>query len=297
MILRPELDNHPKFLGLASKVGGEGKALYILFRLWGHCETTKRGEKWGKVTPHYVETVCKWKGKKGTCFEALVNPVDHGLGWVELCPDGDIVVHGWEEFNGSLLQRWNVGKSGGRPKALVVKAESKPGGNRAETGGGVDDNRAETGRPPVQFNSIQSRGEECTPPPLVATLQKQEEEENAPHIPTLNEMANALASAGVRATTIQKYHDWATTKDIWVIRNGVGDVVLRNWKVEVLAWERKDREMPPPGKRTAGYANLKAEMEDLCRKLRKLNREQHAAEIDQILRRKKELNEMGVFEE
>lgn len=159
--------------------------------------------------------------------------------------------------------------------------------------------------PPLNPNSIPPCGGGATgvPPPQAEPSRAEQSREKGglgeieAEIPTVNEMANALASAGVRMTTIQKYHDWHTSRQTWVIRNGLGHVVLRNWKVDVMGWERKEREMPPPGKGTAGHANLKAEMANLTRRLFRLDPVKDAVELEKINARRKELRDQGIFHE
>nr|WP_294577654.1 hypothetical protein [uncultured Rhodopila sp.] len=122
MIVEKELFDHPKFLRLKKRIGDS--AAEHLLRLWGHCQETKRGERWPNVDSEYVEMVARWNGNPGDLFSAMKD-----CRWLEVI-DGDVVIHEWNEHNPKLVGNWLNGPKGGRPKGGKPKRElGKPNGN------------------------------------------------------------------------------------------------------------------------------------------------------------------------
>lgn len=114
MKVEPELMDHPKYLLLRRAVGEI--ALECLLRIWGHCESNKRGELWRGASPEYVEAVCRWKKRPGDLFIALER-----FGWVKA--EGNAIrVHDWEKSNWRAVSNWELGS---RPKAKA-QANDKP---------------------------------------------------------------------------------------------------------------------------------------------------------------------------
>lgn len=133
MNVHPGLTEHAKFRLLKTGLRGIGAneelAAELLIRLWAHCQTMQRGENWGKVTSEYVEAVCCWNGKPGALFELLTKDFCGQDGWIRV-QRGQVIVCGWEEHNKNLLNRWESGKKGGRPKGTG----RKPADNLQVTG-------------------------------------------------------------------------------------------------------------------------------------------------------------------
>lgn len=107
MRVEPELFDHPKFIRLKRRAGEY--ALEGLERVWGHCQSAQRGERWPGADAEYVEMVARWQGPAGEFFKALQDS-----GWVKV-EDGVIVIRGWLERNQTIARCWEIGKMGGRP--------------------------------------------------------------------------------------------------------------------------------------------------------------------------------------
>ncbi len=122
MIVEPTLLDHPKFLRLARRIG-QGQAIIMLLRLWGHCQAECRREFWAGADAEYVEAVGRWDGESGVAFEAL-----KATGFVVEEPGG-VRIHDWDDMNASMLQRWDVGRKGGRKRSenRPVNREAAPG--------------------------------------------------------------------------------------------------------------------------------------------------------------------------
>jgi hypothetical protein len=120
MIVEIELPDHPDYQ-LLKRVVGE-YALEALIRIWGHCQSNKRGERWPGRGADYVEVVAKWEGERGTLFRALKD-----YGWIEV-HGADVVIHNWEEKNRGMLASRNNGAKGGRPRKPEQKQPEKPTG-------------------------------------------------------------------------------------------------------------------------------------------------------------------------
>jgi uncharacterized phage protein (TIGR02220 family) len=131
MIVEIELPDHPDYQ-LLKRVVGE-YALEALIRIWGHCQSNKRGERWEGRGADYVEVVAKWEGERGTLFRALKD-----YGWIEV-HGPDVVIHNWEEKNKGMLASRHNGAKGGRPKKPEQKQPEKPTGlaqvTKTETAG------------------------------------------------------------------------------------------------------------------------------------------------------------------
>lgn len=106
MIVKPSLLDHPKFLRLQSRLGKD--SLYLLLRIWTHCEMDRRMENWSGKDAAYVEAVARWEGTPGEAFKALVE-----AGFVDVDAQS-IRIHDWNENNGPMVSKWVNGKNGGR---------------------------------------------------------------------------------------------------------------------------------------------------------------------------------------
>lgn len=114
MKVEPELVNHPKYLRLKKAVG-DG-ALEHLIRIWGHCETSRRGEYWRSADVEYLEIVAHWHGAPGLLFEQL-----RSGGWIVQSESG-IRIHDWNDTNWRAVTNWKLGD---RPKHKL-QASQKP---------------------------------------------------------------------------------------------------------------------------------------------------------------------------
>lgn len=141
MIVEIELPDHPDYQ-LLKRVVGE-YAMEALIRIWGHCQSNKRGERWQGRGADYVEVVAKWEGEPGTLFRALKD-----YGWIVVENDG-VVIHNWEEKNKGMLASRNNGAKGGRPRKPEQNQPEKPTGlaqvTQTETAGSEQKNGGSTG--------------------------------------------------------------------------------------------------------------------------------------------------------
>lgn len=125
MLIDPNLEQNAKYKALRKAVGVE--ALYVLLRLWGHCQDRQRGANWGKVGPKYVEAVCDWSGEEGKLFEALTTPIFEGKKPFLEVKKGAVVVHDWAQVNKALIAAWKNGGRGGRPPVTRGNPTANPG--------------------------------------------------------------------------------------------------------------------------------------------------------------------------
>lgn len=157
MIVEPTLLDHPKFLKLARRIG-EGQALIILIRLWGHCQAECRREFWPGADAEYIEAVGRWNGDAGVAFEAL-----KATGFVRE-EDGGVRIHDWDEMNASMLKRWDNGRQNAKKRRSVdrnpVLGRPKP----PQEGGSVE---RSVDRNPVlgPLRGDEMRGEDTPPTP------------------------------------------------------------------------------------------------------------------------------------
>ena len=137
----------------------------FLLRLWGHCEANQRGADWGKVTPDYVEAVCRWPRKRGELYAALLRSIIPGkAGWIEE-REGRVVIHDWETHNNGLMMKWLNGKKGGRPP----KTRSEPTDNLQVSNGITRSEPTDNPPPPllkgIKLKGIKGKGREPVSPP------------------------------------------------------------------------------------------------------------------------------------
>jgi uncharacterized lipoprotein NlpE involved in copper resistance len=269
--VEPGLLSHPKFQAFKRKVGA--LAAEYLLRLWQHCQLVKKGGNWGKVTPEYVEAVCEYRGKRGKLFDALLNPLDgseDGVGWVELRPSGDVVVHDWDRVNARLITSWENGKTGGRSKSLSRNLGTEPMGNPRVTDG------LPMGNPRVTHGSTyrgdkEDKGDGGDERDTLPSLDQVSELEAT--IPTVEQMAAELATAAVPYEYLRKRHEYLTENGRWLVKDGLGRVRLINWKRKILSWWLEDQEKRGANKQALEALRKSATREELKEKLENLKAE------------------------
>lgn len=109
MIVKPDFLDHFKTQALVKLTKDEAAPLSVL-RLWGHCERSRRWQFEG-MTAEQLATLCAWGNRKPACHTALIK-----AGFIKRLPEGGFEAHQWDEQNKSLIQKWQAGKLGGRPK-------------------------------------------------------------------------------------------------------------------------------------------------------------------------------------
>ena len=173
MIVEPELPDHPDYRLLKKVVGPF--AMEALVRIWGHCQSNRRGERWEGKDSDYVEAVAQWDGERGTLFRALVD-----YGWI-IPFDGGVCCHNWEKMNAGMIRSRSNGSKGGRPRKSLDDNAKKPSDNPDETqtkptnnpddsrlspgfgGGSTDISGKPTGYTEVNPDAIQVNLDETSP--------------------------------------------------------------------------------------------------------------------------------------
>lgn len=143
MIVEPDFLDHWRTQMLADLLSDPMAPVYVL-RLWAHCQN-RRSSRFEIPAPA-LKAICRAPGNPEAFEAAMIQ-----AGFVER--DGSsITARKWEDYNAGLVQKWDAGKLGGRPRK--VNAE-KPERNRTETGwkpesapGSAPVNRVETGQEP-----------------------------------------------------------------------------------------------------------------------------------------------------
>lgn len=158
MILRPSFPDHLK-LAIFKRTLQHAHAAEFILRLWLHCEEDQRTGDWGKVDAVYVESVCCWDGPPGVLWDTLLMPYYDKPGFIQVDPDGNLTVTGWNEHNASLIASWANGRKSKERKqrdnpAVVLPPPpmelQQPAPNAAPTG-----NAADTPCSVVQGSSVQ----------------------------------------------------------------------------------------------------------------------------------------------
>ena len=121
MIIQPDFLEHWKTRQLVELTGDEAAVLAVL-RLWAHCQNSKRGF-FPEMTPAQLASICRWRCKRIPCHTALIR-----AGFVEKLSPKGFIAHQWAEHNRQLLQKWEAGKTGGRPKICADAQEQRDSG-------------------------------------------------------------------------------------------------------------------------------------------------------------------------
>lgn len=222
MIVEPELPDHPDYLLLKKAVGD--CAMESLIRLWGHCQSNRRGENWAGKGLDYVETVARWDGERGALFRALQD-----YGWIEVINEG-VRIHNWEKMNAKLIASRSNGGKGGRPNKHSEKNPSetqakpntttttttespsknggstatlpKPNGNPTETQPQPESNPHVTRPSSLSGLSIQSFYSEATR--LIGVLNQVTGSKFNPPLPELEQIVARLQETGGDSEGVEK---------------------------------------------------------------------------------------------
>lgn len=136
--------DHPRVVDLCDVLGDPLAGWYII-RLWswtmryapsgalsargrradGARTSTERRADGAEVS---VERACEWRGTPGKLWEALVE-----VGWVEESPDGEWVVHDWEEHQGAAVAKARKDSDRKRERREQEAAARGRRGDGAET--------------------------------------------------------------------------------------------------------------------------------------------------------------------
>jgi hypothetical protein len=130
VIVTPDFLDHWK-TRLLVDITKDESVLLCLIRLWAYCHTSRQWV-FPDMTPEILAAICRWGTRTPAGHDALVQ-----AGFVNQLNKG-YAVHDWNKVNSQLIQRWQSGAKGGRPRKS--KNESKP----AETGRFHPDTQTET---------------------------------------------------------------------------------------------------------------------------------------------------------
>lgn len=116
------MPDHPKIKRLKRRLGSFGDyAVEAVVRLWGHCQSSQRGQTWPQADSEYVEIVAGWRGNPGELFAALVE-----VGIIEQGPGAKaVIIHDWDAFNSKAKANWENGRLGGKPTANPTLTQDK----------------------------------------------------------------------------------------------------------------------------------------------------------------------------
>ena len=126
MIIQPDFLDHWKTQLLINELDDPMAPLYLI-RLWAHCQNRKTN-RFERVNQFILKSICK---APHDCKKFEKAMVDAGFVRVE---DGFIVAHDWDVVNAYLVNCWDNGKKGGRPKKKTHGlTHAKPTGNPRQT--------------------------------------------------------------------------------------------------------------------------------------------------------------------
>lgn len=135
MIIQPDFLEHWKTRLLVEMTADESAPLAVI-RLWAHCQNAKRGT-FPDMTPAQLASICRWGNRKPACHITLIK-----CGFIEKLSPRGFKAHEWADHNRQLIQKWEAGKNGGRPRADENPNETeqtrKPTDNRPITGRELD---------------------------------------------------------------------------------------------------------------------------------------------------------------
>jgi hypothetical protein len=114
MILEPSFLDHWKVQLLVRRTG-EPTAPFVLLRLWGHCQVTRKSRL--AVSAEGLACICKWEGNPDVLVSLLLE-----LRFLEQ-ENGVYVVHEFDQHNAKLVSNWNNGSKGGRPSKRKPKLD------------------------------------------------------------------------------------------------------------------------------------------------------------------------------
>jgi hypothetical protein len=138
MIVKPDFLDHWKTRLLIQITGDESAPLAVL-RGWAYCQLSRRW-KFPKMSPAQLAAVCHWGDRKPECHKALLE-----AGFLDNVKVG-FNFHSWHIENAQLIQKWDCGKKGGRPKHKMKPTANRPVFNK----GKPDGYRSVAGRKPTR---------------------------------------------------------------------------------------------------------------------------------------------------
>lgn len=140
MIVQPDFLDHWKTELLIDLLGDVSAPLYVI-RLWAHCQNRKT-QVIPSGNPKITKAICKASNHDAEKFHSAMIEA----GFIEEI-DGELIAHGWNDINASLIKQWSNGKKGGRPpKQNPTKTQTKPKDNPTETQSKPVQNRLDKSR-------------------------------------------------------------------------------------------------------------------------------------------------------
>jgi len=123
MIVQPDFLDHWKTQLLINLLDDQAAPLYVI-RLWAHCQNRKT-HAIPNGNPNVTKAICHALNHDAEKFHSAMLEA----GFIEEI-DGELIAHGWDDVNSTLLRNWSNGKKGGRPKK---KTQPKPKDNPSVT--------------------------------------------------------------------------------------------------------------------------------------------------------------------
>ena len=119
MKLDPGFITHWKTERLIDQLGADG--LVAILRMWGQAQI-RREWKGMQMTPKRLAMETKWKGDANHLWDTLTDP---DAPWLDVCEDGTVAIHDFEEHQKQVIHLWSAGGKGGRPKKVSPTPSSK----------------------------------------------------------------------------------------------------------------------------------------------------------------------------
>ncbi|MFH1300684.1 MAG: hypothetical protein ABIK07_06450 [Planctomycetota bacterium] len=128
MIIQPDFIEHWRTRMLVDLLGGDEMAPMYVIRILSHCNNRKKTQIEPMQNPG-LKALCRYNGDAELLESSLLESE-----WIEKTETGYDVPK-FAEHNAQLVNSWENGKKGGRPKKNPIETQSKPSNNPTETHG------------------------------------------------------------------------------------------------------------------------------------------------------------------
>jgi len=142
---------------LVDLLGGDEMAPLYVMRILAHCNNRKKTQIEPMRNPG-LKALCRYTGDAELLESSLLES-----GWIEKTENGYDVPK-FAEHNAQLVNSWENGKKGGRPKKNPGKTQKKPSNNPTETHG--NQNREEKRREDIKEKEKKETQPDGSSPPI-----------------------------------------------------------------------------------------------------------------------------------